>query len=110
MRAASERRRVESSPLEHAFDGSNVTRLATMRSTSDGQFFRAQPISLGRTRLDHYQGLQGLDRRTRIDRPLDIAERDNGLAVRIYDRNRAAMAAFDAVAAHDVDEDRINHS
>ena len=48
-----------------------------MRGAGQRQFLRRKPIAVGRTALDQRQRLQRLDRRARIDRPLDVAERQH---------------------------------
>ena len=50
-------------------------RLAAVRGAGQRQLLRAEAVAVGRAALDQRQRLQRLDRRARIDRPLDVAQR-----------------------------------
>ena len=80
-----------------------------MRGAGQRQLLGAEAVAVGGAGFDQRQRLHRLDRRARIDRPLDVAQRQHRAAVGVDHRDRAAMPAFDQRAAQDLDQNRITH-
>ncbi len=80
-----------------------------MRGAGQRQLLRAEAVAIGSAAFDQRQRLQRLHRRARIDRPLDVAERQHAAAVGVDHRDRAGVPAFDQRAAQDLDQDGITH-
>src|SRR5512143_967932 len=72
-----------------------VHRLAGVRGAGECNFLVAQSESLGRAALDERQRLYRLERGSRIDRRVDIAERETDISPGIRDGERTAMHALD---------------
>ena len=110
VRAATQRRSIKACALEHRCRGRHVTGLAAMGRTGERQLLIGEPIAIGGARFDQRQRLQGLHGRARKHRAIDIAERQHTRAVRIHDRDRAAMAALHQHAAQYLDQNGIGHA
>ena len=65
-----------------------------------------KPVAVGGAALDQRQRLQRLHRRARIDRLLDVAQRQHPAAVGIDHRDGAGVPAFHQRAAQDLDQNR----
>ncbi len=83
VRAAFQGRLGEAGLGQHGRGGLGVARLAGMRGTGQRQFRMAEAIAVGGSALDQRQGLQRLDGRARIDRLLDVADREDDAACRV---------------------------
>ena len=57
MRAAAQRRRIETGLRQHVLDAGDVRRLAAVRGASERQFFVAEPVTIGGARFDQRQSL-----------------------------------------------------
>ena len=110
MRAAGERRGVEPRLGEHRRRRLDMRRRAGMRRAGERDFGLAEPQRVGRAALDQRQRLQRLDGGARKNRFVDFAEHERDRAVGVDDRAGAAVARFDARAAHDLDDDGIGQS
>jgi len=109
LRAAFQRAFVKPGGIQHGGGKGDVTGFAAMGCLRQGQFTLAIAEPVGRAAFDQRQRLDRLDGGTRKNRLLDIAECEEGPAVGAKNGNRAAMAAFHAVATHYFDEDGIGH-
>lgn len=92
--AAFEIGRGASAFFEHPSSNGDVTALTAVRGAGHRQFLFAVAESLGGAAFDQRQSLNQLDRRTREDCGLDVADRSAAVSMRIDDRDRAAVAAF----------------
>ena len=101
---------VKSGGFQHGGGDGDVMRFTAMGSLRQGQLTLAVAERVGCTAFDQWQRLDRLDGGTRINRFINIAGREDGAAVSIEYRYRAAMTAFHAAAACDFDKDGIGHS
>jgi hypothetical protein len=99
-------RDVEPGLGEHPLDHLDVARLAVVRRAGDRQLLVVEAEPVGGAALDQRDRLQHLDRRARKDRPIDVAERDQPLAVGVETAIAPRCADSRVVAAHRLDEDR----
>ena len=106
--AALERACVEAGLGEHARDHGDVLGLAVVRRAGDRELLVVELEALRGAALDQRNRLQHLDRRARKDQPLDVAERDDPMAVGVDDDDRAAMRRFARVASRRLDQDRVH--
>ena len=109
VRAAFEHAFVASRLGEHRAGQRDMRLLARMRGAGERDLLVAEAEAVGGAALDQRQGLQRLDRRTRIDGPVDVAEGEHHPPVRVDHGARPAMGGFDPLAAQDFDDDRIGH-
>ena len=107
VRAALERADVEPGLGEHPLDDGDVRRLAVVRCAGDRELLVVEAQAVGGAALDQRDRLQQLDGRARKDRAIDVAERDQPLAVGVEHGDGAAMRRLARVAAHRLDEDRV---
>ena len=83
--------------------------LAGMGGDRERDLGGSQAVAVRGAALQQRQRLEGLDRRARESRALDIAEREHDGPVRIDDDSRAAMTRFDGVATGHFGENGIVH-
>lgn len=110
MRAAAQCCGIQTGPGQHPLCGHDMIRLTIVRRTSEREFFVSQAITVGSPRFHKDQRLQGFDCRSRVHRPLDIANGKRQAAISINHSNGAAMVAFDHPAAKYFDKNRVLHS
>ena len=110
MRAASQASFLNARLGQQASHGGEMFRLPAMRAAGNGEFAIVETIRIRRTTLDQRNGLHQFHRRARKHWNLDIAEGERNIAVRIRDRDGAAMDAFDQRPPFHLDEDRICRS
>jgi len=96
-------------PGQHACGVLGMAHLPRMGCAGERDLVVGQAEPVGGTRLDERQRLDRLHRRAREDGRVDVAERQHDGAVRVDDRDRAAMARFDDVAAHRLDKNGVGH-
>jgi hypothetical protein len=88
VRAAFERADVEPGLGEHALDHLDVRRLAVVRRAGDRELLVVEVEAIGGAAFDQRDRLQQLDGGARKDRAIDVAERDQALAVGVEDGDR----------------------
>src|SRR5215831_5244290 len=69
--------------------------IAAMRGASDGELIVSKPEGVCGAALDERDRLDRLDGRARINRTLDIAEREQEMSVRVGDSDCPSVAALD---------------
>lgn len=83
--------------------------LAIVRGAGKGKLRIGKGKPIGRARFDQGKRLHQFDRRSRKNRPFDIADGEYRRTLRIHDRNGAAVAAFDCRTTRHLDQFRICH-
>ena len=94
MRAAFQRAGIEPGARQHAGGGRDMAGLAAMRRAGERELLLGETEAIGGARLDQHQRLQRLDRRARIDRPLDVAERKHASPIGIDHRDTRRDGGF----------------
>src|SRR5439155_5385238 len=80
---------------QHRISDADVVGLAIVRGASERNLLVIEAKAIGGAALDDRQTLKRLDRRTRKNRPADIAGRCQDFSVVAQDGISARMAAFD---------------
>ncbi len=106
VRAAGECRLIQAQAPEPGLDQGHMIRLAAMRGAGQRQLRGTDPERVGGTALDQGQGLEGLDRRARVDGLVDVAQGQQHATVRIGHARPHPMPAFDPLAAPHLDCNR----
>jgi len=107
MRPAGEVIGAQSHACEPTADAAHVIRFAAVGGAGQGQLGVGDGEPLGGAGFDQRQRLQRLDRRTRIDRALDVPPGGDDSPVRADDGGCGAVAAFDGATPRDFDSGRI---
>src|SRR5438105_4944157 len=82
---------------------------ARMGGAGESDLRRAEAEAVGSSRLDQWDRLQRLDRRTGKGGRGHITDGCHNLPVRPHHRDRAGMQTFDQRSARQFDEDGISH-
>ena len=109
MSAAFEAARILPGFREHGSCRSDMCRFARMGRAGKRDFLVRQPISVRASALEKGQCLQGLHRRAREHRCVDVAERQHDRPFGVDDGDGAAMLGFDETTARGLEEDWIFH-
>ena len=80
---------------------------AAVGGAGQRQLLVVQPGRIRSTAFNQRQGLERLDRRARVDRPLDIAQSQNRLTIAAHHTNGAAVKTFHKVPAREIYENRV---
>ena len=95
-RRREERRFGETDPGKHASDIGDMDRKSTVAGARDGQ----GRASHQRPQIKSRPGLEGFQRRTTIEDPINIAHRCNQSTIRGYHRDRTVVFCFDYPATN----------
>ena len=86
-----------------------MARLAGVRGAGQRQLLRTKAVDIRSAAFHQRQRLQCLYRRARIDRTLDVAQRQHAAAAGIDHGNGTGMPTFDQRPAQNFDQERITH-
>lgn len=109
MRTAFQRIFVKVDTGQPAFYGIGMPGFCIVRSTGQRNFCITELKVIRGAGFYQRQGLQWLDRRTRIDQGINLTPGVHQAPPGITNRNRAAMTILDDFSAQGLDQDRIAH-
>lgn len=97
----------EADPLQPGLNRSHLFCFSVMAGAGERHLRIGTAKSLGGATFHKAKGLQRLDRRTRIDKPLHVSGRKHHAAACIDDRDRGTMPALDHAATGHLDQKRV---